>query len=51
MANVDKSNTPSFHPLQSKWTMWYDQGCAKNQKWGDHLKEIYTFDTVENFWR
>ena len=40
-----------LHHLQSAWTMWYDQGCAKNQKWGDHLQKIYKFSTVEDFWR
>jgi len=42
------------HPLQYAWNWWFDNP-AKNwkhtqQTWGDHLKKIYTFSTVEDFW-
>jgi len=40
------------HPLQHKWTMWYD--CAQKKvgqsAWGDQLRKIVTIDTVEDFW-
>ena|SRR3990167_10567339 len=39
------------HPLQNSWTMWYDHGCKKGVAWGDHLHEIFTFSSVEDFWR
>jgi len=42
------------HPLNDEWTLWYDnpsgQRVAKEQ-WGEQLKQIFTFDTVEDFWR
>lgn len=45
------SSAPKSHQLQNVWTMWYDQGCEKGQKWGDHLHKVYSFKTVEDFWR
>jgi len=40
------------HPLQEVWTWWYD--CPKRsttqRSWGNHLKRVYTFNTVEDFW-
>ena len=41
------------HILQSSWTLWFDPS-RKNRDhltWGDHLKRIFTFDSVEDFWR
>ena len=43
------------HPLENRWTLWFDNP-AKNQKqsastWGQSLRAVYTFDTVEDFWR
>jgi len=51
MSQGEEEQTSQLHLLQNKWTMWYDQGCGKNQKWGEHLQQIYTFGTVEDFWR
>jgi len=52
---VDPSNFSVKHPLQNRWTLWFDappQGAKLNQaNWGDTLKEVVTFDTVEDFWR
>jgi len=41
------------HPLQNRWTLWYDNPGKKTSQasWGDHLKKVVTFDTVEDFWR
>jgi len=41
------------HPLQHKWKLWYDHPGKKTsqQSWGEHLRLIYAFDTVEDFWR
>ncbi len=45
------------HPLQHRWTMWYDtpstsdvKGRPSSSKWNSSLKQIFTFDTVEDFW-
>eukprot|EP01104_Vermistella_antarctica_P000007 TRINITY_DN0_c1_g1_i1.p1 TRINITY_DN0_c1_g1~~TRINITY_DN0_c1_g1_i1.p1 ORF type:complete len:297 (-),score=86.34 TRINITY_DN0_c1_g1_i1:133-1023(-) len=49
---VDPSNFQVKHPLQSSWTIWYDNPGKKTsqQSWGDHLKQIISFNTVEDFW-
>ncbi|KAI9468253.1 MAG: translation initiation factor eIF 4e-like domain-containing protein [Benjaminiella poitrasii] len=40
------------HPLQNTWTLWFDNPGKKAnaQSWADNLKEIISFDTVEDFW-
>jgi len=40
------------HPLQRRWTMWYDNPGKRTSQssWGDHLRKIVTIDTVEDFW-
>ena len=41
------------HPLEHKWTLWYDAGSSGRQnqgQWGSTLRSVYTFDTVEDFW-
>lgn len=50
---AEPSNFSVKHPLQNSWTIWYDNpGKRSNQaSWGDHLKKITTFSTVEDFWR
>lgn len=50
---AEPSNFSVKHPLQNGWTIWYDNpGKRSNQaSWGDHLKKITTFGTVEDFWR
>eukprot|EP00013_Stygamoeba_regulata_P023764 CAMPEP_0177647210 /NCGR_PEP_ID=MMETSP0447-20121125/10180_1 /TAXON_ID=0 /ORGANISM="Stygamoeba regulata, Strain BSH-02190019" /LENGTH=239 /DNA_ID=CAMNT_0019149783 /DNA_START=147 /DNA_END=866 /DNA_ORIENTATION=- len=42
-----------LHPLQHTWVLWYDssRGKSNQQTWGDNLKKISTFSTVEDFWR
>ena len=50
---------PSSHPLEHKWTLWFDNqksGGAGSGKmsaaaWGQTLRSVYSFDTVEDFWR
>jgi len=48
----DSSNLEIKHPLQHRWTMWYDNAGKRTSQssWGDHLRKIVTFDTVEDFW-
>jgi len=40
------------HPLQHSWALWFDNPQKKTSlaSWGDYLKKIYTFSTVEDFW-
>lgn len=40
------------HPLQSTWTLWYDNPSKKTtaHTYETFLKRVYTFDTVEGFW-
>ncbi|KAK9480866.1 translation initiation factor eIF 4e-like domain-containing protein [Lipomyces japonicus] len=40
------------HPLKSKWTLWYTKPVVQGDKtdWSELLKQIVTFDTVEEFW-
>jgi len=37
------------HPLQYRWVLWY---CKqdRSKQWEECLKEVATFDTVEDFW-
>ncbi|KAF3918830.1 hypothetical protein ABW20_dc0101049 [Dactylellina cionopaga] len=40
------------HPLMNKWTLWFTRppsGSGKSD-WADSLKEVVTFDSVEEFW-
>ena len=40
------------HPLEHRWTLWFDNPTQKqNQRaYGQSLRSVYTFDTVEDFW-
>eukprot|EP00276_Gloeochaete_wittrockiana_P009914 CAMPEP_0184656616 /NCGR_PEP_ID=MMETSP0308-20130426/16629_1 /TAXON_ID=38269 /ORGANISM="Gloeochaete witrockiana, Strain SAG 46.84" /LENGTH=225 /DNA_ID=CAMNT_0027093815 /DNA_START=66 /DNA_END=743 /DNA_ORIENTATION=- len=40
------------HPLQNSWTMYYDNPGKRvsASNWEDNLRQLYTFDTVEDFW-
>ncbi|CAI9755915.1 unnamed protein product [Fraxinus pennsylvanica] len=40
------------HKLERKWTFWYDNQSKPKQgaAWGSSLRNVYTFDTVEEFW-
>ncbi|KAJ3181903.1 hypothetical protein HDU85_003419 [Gaertneriomyces sp. JEL0708] len=48
----DPVNFNMKHPLESRWTLWFDnpQKRANQSNWGDRLKSLVTFDTVEDFW-
>jgi len=49
----DISNLTLKHPLQNRWSLWYDNPGKRTNvaSWGDHLKKVFEFDTVEDFWR
>lgn len=42
------------HPLMNKWTLWFTKpapgGKSGGDNWADLLKEVVTFDSVEEFW-
>jgi translation initiation factor 4E len=40
------------HMLENRWTLWFDNPQAKQSKqaYGNSVKQVYTFDTVEDFW-
>ena len=47
--------SPDFckkHPLHNKWTLWFDNpnGSRKQTTWGQTLRSVYTFDSIEDFW-
>mmetsp|Transcript_4935 Transcript_4935/g.14213 ORF Transcript_4935/g.14213 Transcript_4935/m.14213 type:complete len:211 (-) Transcript_4935:196-828(-) len=50
---AESKGEPTTHPLEHKWTLWFDnpKGSQRPQTWGDTLKPVYTFDSVEDFWR
>ena len=41
------------HPLENSWTFWFDNPSVKSKQaaWGSSIRPIYTFATVEEFWR
>ena len=40
------------HELEHAWTIWYDNPQQKQTttKFGQTLRPVYTFKTVEDFW-
>ena len=40
------------HPLEHNWTLWFDNpsGRQRQTTWGQTLRQVYTFGTVEDFW-
>jgi len=42
------------HPLENAWTLWFDNPQAmkgsKSSNWGNSMRTVYTFATVEEFW-
>ena len=39
------------HILQTEWSLWYQDPTTMSTTYGDNIKEIYSFQSVENFWR
>ncbi|KAJ2956721.1 hypothetical protein NQZ79_g7458 [Umbelopsis isabellina] len=48
----DRMNYNVKHPLHNEWTLWFDNPGKKAnvQSWSQNLKEIVTFQTIEDFW-
>ncbi|KAJ1490890.1 translation initiation factor eIF 4e-like domain-containing protein, partial [Baffinella frigidus] len=38
------------HMLESAWSVWWDQGRMGATDYSDHLKNLGSFRTVEEFW-
>jgi translation initiation factor 4E len=40
------------HKLAHTYTLWFDCPSKRTsqKEWGDHLKQIISFDTAEDFW-
>ncbi|KAF2671778.1 eukaryotic translation initiation factor 4E [Microthyrium microscopicum] len=47
----DSDNFNVKHPLMNTWTLWFTKPPTANDKnWNDLLKEVISFDSVEEFW-
>lgn len=47
----DPNNFNVKHPLQNMWTLWFTKpSSSKDNNWNELLKEVVTFDSVEEFW-
>lgn len=47
----DKDNFNVKHPLQNEWTLWFTKPLSgKVDNWNELLKEVITFNSVEEFW-
>jgi translation initiation factor 4E len=49
----DPKNFNVKHPLMHTWTLWFTKTPAATgpkESWADLLKEVITFDSVEEFW-
>lgn len=44
-----ESGSAEAHPLQFGWSLWHDQP-DRNKSWGSDMREVATFETVEEFW-
>jgi len=53
VAGAEPSNFAVKHPLQNAWAIWFDNPGKRTNaaSWGDFLKKVTTFSTVEDFWR
>ena len=46
--------SPQQHPLQYRWTMWFNSPQKKvssSGAWTSNVRQVMTFGTVEEFWR
>lgn len=46
----DPENFNVKHPLAHEWTLWFTKPPSGKQDWNELLKEVITFNTVEEFW-
>ena len=46
----DPENFNVKHQLQNTWTLWFTKPPSGKQDWNELLKEVISFDSVEEFW-
>ncbi|KAF2454313.1 cap binding protein [Lineolata rhizophorae] len=47
----DPNNFNVKHPLMNTWTLWFTKPpSGKGDNWNELLKEVISFDSVEEFW-
>ncbi|KAF2877154.1 translation initiation factor eIF 4e-like domain-containing protein [Massariosphaeria phaeospora] len=47
----DAENFNVKHPLMNTWTLWFTKPpSGKGDNWAELLKEVISFDSVEEFW-
>lgn len=46
----DPTNFNVKHALQNAWTLWFTKPPSGKQDWNELLKEVISFDSVEEFW-
>lgn len=46
----DPANFNVKHQLQNVWTLWFTKPPSGKQDWNELLKEVISFDSVEEFW-
>ena len=44
------SRTDGQHMLESGWTVWWDEGKMRVGDYADHLQNLGSFRSVEEFW-
>lgn len=46
----DPANFNVKHQLQNTWTLWFTKPPSGKQDWNELLKEVISFNSVEEFW-
>ena len=47
----DVNNFNVKHPLMNTWSLWFTKPpSGRGDNWNDLLKEVVSFDSVEEFW-
>ncbi|KAG8625217.1 hypothetical protein KVT40_006968 [Elsinoe batatas] len=46
----DPENFNVKHPLLHEWTLWFTKPPSGKQDWNELLKEVISFNSVEEFW-
>jgi translation initiation factor 4E len=46
----DPANFNVKHQLQHTWTLWFTKPPNGKQDWNELLKEVISFNSVEEFW-
>ena len=39
------------HPLHNTWCIWEHEASKNSKDWGSNMKNLGSFNTVEEFWR